>query len=507
MGKQQTISLKQRRRTSSNKPLHKTTHVKPRLAATESATAPPTPAKTQELWEGACRKKPATSRPLPARRAPASPGAALARARLADRARDRLGRLFARERPRAHGAPLLAFERWQLATGEGAPRSSSGAPADALAAELSRAGLDGGAARRVVREAAAGNRDDAGAPREGTVRVTSHRHTADVELVGAGGRRVGRLLKANHGHVAKLRAMHDAFGGDAPFEEDLFRVLCRYAGAAGHGFHAALPSRAFACLRDDGGVTLECFASPLNCYFAPFCSASLVDDAPFGSIGSFFDFHPTGGSYEVNPPFVDDVLARAADHARELLAAATKPLSFVFVVPGWTDSDAWARLSGSPFLRDGPLLVAADDHGYVDGAQHSRRDRHRASPYDTAFFFLQNDAGYAAWPPKRTKPALRRAMASGKPTDAEARRRASAGRGQAPEDGSGAVYKGKKKNRRAAPGAAADHGARVPKKPAKQAKKAAKRAEKRARKREAARETAEAHAPSRESIPGVVSFM
>ena len=28
-----------------------------------------------------------------------------------------------------------------------------------------------------------------------------------------------------------------------------------------------------------------------------------------------------------------------------------------------------------------------------------------------------------------------------------------------------------------------------------------------ARKREAARETAEAHAPSRESIPGVVSFM
>ena len=34
MGKQQTISLKQRRRTSSNKPLHKTTHVKPRLAAT-----------------------------------------------------------------------------------------------------------------------------------------------------------------------------------------------------------------------------------------------------------------------------------------------------------------------------------------------------------------------------------------------------------------------------------------------------------------------------------------
>ncbi|KAH8070886.1 voltage-gated potassium channel [Aureococcus anophagefferens] len=329
----------------------------------------------------------------------------------------------------AGGPDAMATEyhrRYPVLTRDGRGRAAVvvGRAADA-AAEL--AGLGGRRRRgRVVREAAAGNRDDAGETREGTVRVTSHRHTADVELVGAGGRRVGRLLKANHGHVAKLRAMHDAFGGDAPFEEDLFRVLCRYAGAAGHGFHAALPSRAFACLRDVGGVTLECFASPLNCYFSPFCSASLVDDAPFGSIGSFFDFHPTGGSYEVNPPFVDDVLARAVDHARELLAAATKPLSFVFVVPGWTDSDAWARLSGSPFLRDGPLLVAADDHGYVDGAQHSRRDRHRASPYDTAFFFLQNDAGYAAWPPKRTKPALRRAMASGKPTDAEARRRARA---------------------------------------------------------------------------------
>ena len=45
--------------------------------------------------------------------------------------------------------------------------------------------------------------------------------------------------------------------------------------------------------------------SPLNCYFTPFCSTSLIDDTPFKSICSFFDFHLDHGSFEVNPPFVD----------------------------------------------------------------------------------------------------------------------------------------------------------------------------------------------------------
>jgi hypothetical protein len=37
----------------------------------------------------------------------------------------------------------------------------------------------------------------------------------------------------------------------------------------------------------------ECFASPLNCRYGRFCSAFYDTDGAFGSLGSFFDFHPT----------------------------------------------------------------------------------------------------------------------------------------------------------------------------------------------------------------------
>ena len=63
----------------------------------------------------------------------------------------------------------------------------------------------------------------------------------------------------------------------------------------------------FAALNREAGAEAECFASPLNAYFANFCSAFVDTDRWFGSRGSFFDFAPREGSYECNPPFVDEV--------------------------------------------------------------------------------------------------------------------------------------------------------------------------------------------------------
>lgn len=67
------------------------------------------------------------------------------------------------------------------------------------------------------------------------------------------------------------------------------------------------------------GVNFECFASPLNCRYDRFCSAFADVDFPFGSIGSFFHFSPTDGSFEANPPFVPDVILAAVRHAEALL--------------------------------------------------------------------------------------------------------------------------------------------------------------------------------------------
>merc|ERR1712129_508625 len=131
------------------------------------------------------------------------------------------------------------------------------------------------------------------------------------------------------------------------------------------------------------------------------------------------------------------------------MGLASAKLAFTFVMPGWSESIAFQRLETSKWNR-GQVLIAAVDHGYVDGASHQRRDRHRASPYDTLVVFLQNTAasigGWAVTEEKLMR--LRSAFARGIPTAAEVARRLKAGRGCAPEDGGGGVYKGKKKNQR-----------------------------------------------------------
>ena len=108
--------------------------------------------------------------------------------------------------------------------------------------------------------------------------------------------------------------------------------------------------------------------------------------------GSFFDLKPSGGSFAANPPFVDCLMDACAAHVLALLeaqgAAGPSALSFVVVLPGWSETAAYTQLSASPFLRR-RVLVAAADHGYCDGASHHRQDPFRESPYDTALFVLQ----------------------------------------------------------------------------------------------------------------------
>ena len=72
----------------------------------------------------------------------------------------------------------------------------------------------------------------------------------------------------------------------------------RYEGVSGGGFQAALTPACFRVLRRRLGVRMELFASPLNAFWAPFCSAFADVDAPFGSLGSALEFAPERGSFE-----------------------------------------------------------------------------------------------------------------------------------------------------------------------------------------------------------------
>lgn len=289
------------------------------------------------------------------------------------------------------------------------------------------------------------------------VELVVHRHSLDV-MYGP------ELLKLTPAHLQKLRTLYEGASCDASpgavapvdeaaFNNALYCMLARYHALQGHGYQAALCEHAFEVLRERFGVTFECFASPLNCRYGRYCSAFPDTDSVFGSVGSFFSFKPTTGCYEVNPPFVEEVMLATVRHMDALLQPAGSsrlPLAFVVIVPGWTESGTWRQLSASPFLQ-ASWLVSKADHGFCDGAQHQRQDRFRESPYDTTVFVLQNAAAAARWPASQAvQTELLHAMAQSVPTAAAVQRRLKEGRGKADLDGGGAVYKGKKRAHAAA---------------------------------------------------------
>jgi hypothetical protein len=191
------------------------------------------------------------------------------------------------------------------------------------------------------------------------------------------------------------------------FTADLFCLLLRYRTIRCSQFHAALPGPVFDWLRDVRGVQLEGMASPLNARFGSFCSAFADTDGPFGSLGSFFGFRPSKGSFEVNPPFVEAMYVAVAEHCAKLLAVADErgaALSFTIVVGATKVTQqgrAWEILRSSRYSQ-GAMVVGAKEHKYCDGAQHTKTGCATAPPLvsvcATGVFFWASKTAAARWP-------------------------------------------------------------------------------------------------------------
>jgi len=209
-------------------------------------------------------------------------------------------------------------------------------------------------------------------------------------------------LSINQTHYDKLwqlRAHHNQ--GDEEdeqvFNDRVFCVLATLEALQGAGYQAALPPSAFSVLRRRLGVCLECFASPLNCTLPNFCSLTPHVDAAFGSRGSFFDLRATKGSFEMNPPFVPELMSAAVRHAEILLEDSKGPMSFAIFVPAWQQVACWDQLKRSTWRRGDVEVVTANEHVFSDGNQHKATDQFRPSSFDTAVAFLQNEAGAQRW--------------------------------------------------------------------------------------------------------------
>ena len=328
--------------------------------------------------------------------------------------------------------PLLAFERWlaraMLQGGDAIPTPMLPAidAGRGLGRDLHRAGVEDLAAA----DAAASDLADASAalaaklsePPDADAADDAPRDADAVVTVDDAGPLLALKVNAqkpymqvSKQHMGKLRALYSrhSLGGaplppegsseHAAFAASVFALLARYDACGGAWYQAALGEKAFDVLKKRVGVGCEAFASPLNARYGRFCSAFPDVDGPFGSLGSFFDFAPTRGSFEMNPPFVPEVLLAAAERAEKLLRTAEESdsrLSFVVVVPAWRDVPMWTALEKSAFKRGDALIVPASAHGYCDGAQQIRSpsERHRVSSYDTGVFFLQTTAGARRWP-------------------------------------------------------------------------------------------------------------
>ncbi|XP_071496789.1 mRNA (2'-O-methyladenosine-N(6)-)-methyltransferase-like [Diadema antillarum] len=222
----------------------------------------------------------------------------------------------------------------------------------------------------------------------------------------------GEMMKINTQHIMKLDALYQFYCRDDPTRHNFLpRVWCllrRYqtlfgiADQEGFGLQGALTTGVFKALHDHFGVTFECFASPLNCYFKQYCSAFADTDSFFGSRGPILDFFPFSGSFEANPPFGEELMEATVTHFEKLLERTTDPLSFIVFIPDWRDPpiNALKMMESSKFKRR-QEVIPAYEHDYRSGGQHSMPESavNIRAAHGTLMFFLQNDEGNRVWPP------------------------------------------------------------------------------------------------------------
>ena len=224
-----------------------------------------------------------------------------------------------------------------------------------------------------------------------------------------------QLFRAHHRRAAALAATPPLPVDESAMDAAVFCTLARYSSAQGAhhrsgGHQAAIHGAVFTTLEAAlGEPSVECFASPLNCYYPRFCSAFPDTDAAFGSLGSFFEFSPTRGSFEANPPFEPAIVASMLERMNALLARANRndePLQFIIVLPLWRGKPHWDAIEASPYCQS-VLELPQNEHGYTEGAQHLRKDRYRVSSSDSSVMFLQSRAATRCW---SVSPSLIRAL-------------------------------------------------------------------------------------------------
>ncbi|XP_071957901.1 mRNA (2'-O-methyladenosine-N(6)-)-methyltransferase-like [Antedon mediterranea] len=226
----------------------------------------------------------------------------------------------------------------------------------------------------------------------------------------------GEMMEINTSYIQKLDHLYRLNCHDDKqllnFPQRTWCLLRRYQTffglnrMEGEFFQRSLPIPVLQVLQEQFGVTFECFASPLNCYFKQYCSLFLDTDGYFGSRGPFQDFRPISGSFQAFPPPCDVAIEAMVKHVEVLLEKTGEPLSFIIFLPDQRKNanSVVDKMENSEFKRK-HVVVPGYDHEFRHGMQHIIDDRelYIRSTQATMVFFLQNDAAFEKWPPTDEK--------------------------------------------------------------------------------------------------------
>ena len=139
------------------------------------------------------------------------------------------------------------------------------------------------------------------------------------------------------------------------FDIQLFLILCRY-NTIGKTNYQYAHQKVFDILEKVAPQHVhECFSSPFNQNAASYTTAFPDTDSIFGSRGNFFSYEILPGFiYECNPPFIElhiQLTVNKILHALEKFDGAAA-LSFLLILPNWSDANYYHELEKSLYLRN-----------------------------------------------------------------------------------------------------------------------------------------------------------
>lgn len=156
-----------------------------------------------------------------------------------------------------------------------------------------------------------------------------------------------------------------------PCKKDNYIWLCAtlYSLLDGKGLQWAVPPQVMSLLQSNLSCYTELFASPLNSYNTNYYSLFAMDRL-FGSKGNFFHAPNTDfqeGTYQINPPFIDQLFTKTSERVLELLDiadAAGKELTFIYIMPEWKDFQTYDMIAESRFCVKRIFLRSGQHYYY-----------------------------------------------------------------------------------------------------------------------------------------------